>query len=58
MHAHACNSAASGGLLPVQKSTSYNLDGCNEGPTGTKRVKGRVSSPVEDFRPSQRWREG
>ena len=40
MHAHARNSVVTGGLLPVQKSTSYDLAGCREGPTCRKRVKG------------------
>ena len=47
----ACNSGVSGGLLPVQKSTSYNLDVCREGPTGRRRVKGGASSPAQDLRP-------
>ena len=33
----ARNSGVHGGLLPVQKSTSYNLDVCCEGPTGRRR---------------------
>ena len=57
MQRHACNSVVSGGFLPVQKSTSYNL--------GTGRVPraqrgSKVGFPV---RPkicalSQRWRQG
>ena len=53
----ARNSGGTGGLLPVQRSTSY----CQEnswsdtvrvqGPTGTRRVKGGVSGPAEDLRP-------
>ena len=55
-HAHASplhdarNSVLSGGLLPVQKSTSYNLDACSQGPTGRRRPKGGVSGPAEDLR--------
>ena len=51
MQRHACNSVVSGGFLPVQKSTSYNLGTGRQGPTGTKRVKGGVSGPAEDLRP-------
>ena len=35
----------------MQRSTSYNLDACSQGPTGTRRVKGGVSAPAEDLRP-------
>ena len=45
---HACNSVVSGGFLPVQKSTSYNLG--RQSPTGTRRVKGGVSGLAEDLR--------
>ena len=45
------NSRCAGGLLPVCKSTSYNLGVGRQGPTGTKRVKGGVSGPAEDLRP-------
>ena len=51
MQRHACNSVVSGGFLPVQKSTSYDLGTGRQGPTGTKRVKGGVSGPAEDLRP-------
>ena len=62
VHAHATtlhgahNSGGTGGLLPVQRSTSYCLDNSwsdtvrAQGPMGTKRVKGGVSL-------SQRWRQ-
>ena len=46
----ARNSVVSGGLLPVQQSTSYNLVGC-QGPTGRKGTKGQVSDLAEDLRP-------
>ena len=45
----ARNSGVSGGLSPVQKSTSYNLDVCPHGPTGRRRVKGGVSGPGRRF---------
>ena len=48
---HACNSVVSGGFLPVQKSTSYNLGTGRQSPTGTRRVKGGVSGLAEDLRP-------
>ena len=32
----------------MQKSTRFNLDGCSEGPTGTKTVKGVFSGPVSE----------
>ena len=35
----ARDSAVSGGLLPLQKSTSYNLDGCSQCPTGRRRTR-------------------
>ena len=38
-----------GGLLPVQRSTSSNLEVARQGPTGRKRVKGGGSSPAEDL---------
>ena len=53
----ARNSGGTGGLLPVQRSTSYCLGnswsdtGRVQGPTGTRRVKGGVSGPAEDLRP-------
>ena len=59
-HAHASpmhrarNSGGTGGLLLVQRSTSYCLKNSwsdtvrVQGPTGTKRVKGGVSGPAED----------
>ena len=62
-HAHASpmlcarTSGGTGGLLPVQRSTSYCLNNSwsdtvrVQGPTGTRRVKGGVSGPVEDLRP-------
>ena len=62
-HAHASpmhrarNSGGTGGLLPVQRSTSYCLKNSwsdtvrVQGPTGTRRVKGAVSGPPEDLRP-------
>ena len=62
-HAHASilhdarNSGGTGGLLPVQRSTSCCLDNSwsdtvrVQGPTGTRRVKGGVSGRVEDLRP-------
>ena len=45
------NSRCTGGLLPVCKSTSYNLEVGSQGPRGRKRVKGGVSGPAEDLRP-------
>ena len=48
---HACNSVISGGFLLVQKSTSYNVGTGRQGPTGTRRVKGRISGPAEDLLP-------
>ena len=45
MH-RARNSVVSGGLLPVQKTTSYNLDVGRQGPTSGRRVKGGDSSLV------------
>ena len=62
-HAHASpmhrarNSGGTGGLLPVQRSTSYCLRNSwsdtdrVQGPTGTRRVKRGVSGPAEDLRP-------
>ena len=51
------NSGGTGGLLPVQMSTSYCLDnswsdtGRFQGPTGRRCTKGGVSSPAEDLLP-------
>ena len=53
-HAHASilhgvrNSGGTGGLLTVQRSTSYCLEDTVrvQGPTGRRRVKGGVSSPA------------
>ena len=53
-HEHARNSVVSGGFLPVQKSTSYNLDKGRQGPTGRRGSKGVVSGPAEDFAPCLR----
>ena len=62
-HVHASilhgarNSGCTGGLLHVQRSTSYCLNnswsdtGRVQGPTGTRRVKGGVSGPAEELRP-------
>ena len=62
-HAHASpmlrarKSGGTGGLLPVQRSTSYCLNNSwsdtvrVQGPTGTRRVKGGVSGLAEDLRP-------
>ena len=50
-HEHARNSVVSGGLLPVQKSTSYNLEEGRQGPTWRTGSKGGVSGPAEDLRP-------
>ena len=53
----ACNSGGTGGLLPVQRSTSCCLGNSwsdpvrVQGPTGTRRVRGGVSGPAEDLRP-------
>ena len=51
LHACTSNSGGLGGLLPVQKSTSCNLDVCSQSPTGTRRVKGGVCGPTKDSRP-------
>ena len=48
---HACNSVVSGGFLPVQKSTSYNLEVERQGPRERRCTKGGVSGPTEDLRP-------
>ena len=48
---HACNSVVSGGILPVQKSTSYNLGTGRQGPTWRRGSKGGVSGPAEDLHP-------
>ena len=45
------DSRFAGGLLPVCKSTSYNLEVGRQGPTWRKDSKGGVSGPVEDLRP-------
>ena len=62
-HAHASpmhrarNSGGTGGLLPVQRSTSYCLKNSwsdtvrVQGPTGTRRVKGGVSGLAADLLP-------
>ena len=53
----SCNSGGTGGLLPVQRSTSYCLDnslsdtGRVKGPTGRRCTKGGVSGSTEDLRP-------
>ena len=47
----ARNSRGAGGLLPVCRSTSYNLEVGRQGPTWRKRVKEGVSGPPEDLRP-------
>ena len=47
----AHNSIGAGGLLPVQRSTSYSLIGGRKGPTGRRSTKGGVSGPAEDLRP-------
>ena len=69
-HAHATtlhganNSGGTGGLLPVQRSTSYCLDNSwsdtvrVQGPTGARRVKGGVSVRPKICVLSQRWRQG
>ena len=51
---HACNSVVSGGFLPVQKSTSYNLGTGRQGPTWRRGSKGGVSSPARRFAPCLR----
>ena len=51
MQRHACNSVVSGGFLPVQKSTSYDVGTCRQGPTGRRCTKGGVSGPAEDLHP-------
>ena len=51
MQRHACNSVVSGGFLPVQKSTSYDVGTCRQCPTGRRCTKGGVSGPAEDLRP-------
>ena len=50
VHDSAFNSGGCCGLLPVCKSTSYNLEVCSQSPTGRKRVKGGVSGLAEDLR--------
>ena len=53
----AHNSGGTGGLLPVQRSTSYCLGNSWSdtdrvtGPTGRRCTKGGVSGPAEDLRP-------
>ena len=44
------NSRCTGGLLPMCKSTSYNLEVASQGPTGRRCTKGGVSGPAEDLR--------
>ena len=51
VHDSALNSGSAGGLLPVCKSTSYNLEVCSQGPTGRRCTKGGVSGPAEDLHP-------
>ena len=51
VHDSAFNSGSAGGLLPVCKSTSYNLEVCSQGPTGRRCTKGGVSGPAEDLHP-------
>ena len=69
-HAHASpmlrarKSGGTGGLVPVQKSTSYCLRNSGsdtvrgQGPTGTRRVKGGVPVWPKICALSQRWRQG
>ena len=58
------NSGSTGGLLPVQRSTSYCLDTSWSdtvrvpGPTGTRRVKGGVSGSAEDLLPVSEVKAG
>ena len=47
----AFSTGSAGGLLPVCKSTSYNLEVCSQCPTGRKRVKGGGAGLAEDLRP-------
>ena len=51
VHDSAFNSRSAGGLLPVCKSTSYNLEVRLQGPRSTRSSKGGVSGPAEDLRP-------
>ena len=51
MQRHACISVVSGGFLPVQKSTSYDVGTCRQGPTWRRCTKGGVSGPAEDLHP-------
>ena len=44
------NSRCTGGLLPMCKSTSYNLEVVSQGPTERRCTKGGVSGPAEDLR--------
>ena len=46
----ARNSRCAGGLSPVCKSTSYNLEVGRQGPTWRRGSKGGVSGPAEDLR--------
>ena len=46
---HPCDSVVSGGFLPVQKSTRYNVGTGRQGPTGTRRV------PKVGFRSGRRF---
>ena len=58
VHDSALNSGSAGGLLPVCKSTSYNLEVCSQGPTGRRSSKGWVSGPAEDLRPVSEEKAG
>ena len=51
VHDSAFNSGSACGLLPVCKSTSYNLEVCSQGPRGRRSSKGGISGPAEDLRP-------
>ena len=53
----ACNSGGTGGLLPVQRSTSYCLDVCSWSPTRGKGTKGGVPDRQTICYLSQRWRQ-
>ena len=46
----ACNSGGNGGLLLVQKATSYNLDVCSGVPRWRRSSESGVSGPAEDLR--------
>ena len=64
VHAHATtlhdarNSWGAGGLLPVQRSTSYSLGGGRQDPTERRSTKGGVSGPAEDLRPVSEVKAG